>query len=100
MAFPLRGEKKHIQDSGPVFWEHNPALSEPKLLLSTQVSSVKSNSKYNNCSVAIMSAVNVTDIAKVMMLMGNTARKMIKTVVVMVTVVIVVVMVVSVAVVM
>ena len=35
VAFPLRGKKNHIQDSGPVFWEHNPALSEPKLLLST-----------------------------------------------------------------
>jgi phage-related minor tail protein len=87
VAFPLRGEKNHIQESGPVFWEHNPALSEPKQLLSTQVSSVKNNSKRNNCCVA----VNMTDIAKVMMLMGNAARKMIKTVVVMVTVVIVVV---------
>jgi hypothetical protein len=90
VAFPLRGEKNHIQDSGPVFWEHNSVLSEPKLLLSTQVPSVQSNSEYTNCSVAIMSAVNMMDIAKVIMLMGNTARKMIKTVVVMVTVVMVV----------
>lgn len=58
VAFPLRGEKNYIQDSGPVFWEHNPALSEPKLLLSTKVSSMKSNSEHNDCSVAIMSAIN------------------------------------------
>jgi hypothetical protein len=71
VAFLLRREKNHIQDSGPMFWKQNPALFEPKLLLSTQVSSVKSNSEYNNCRVAIMSAVNMMDIAKVIMLMGN-----------------------------
>ena len=52
--------------------------------------------QYDNCSVAIMNAVSLMDITTVMMLMGNTARKMIKTVVVMVRVVIVVVMVVMV----
>ena len=92
VAFRLRGEKHHIQDSGAVFWEHTPALSALKLLLSTQVSSMKINSEYNKCSVAIMSAVNIMGITTVMMLMGNTARKMFKTVVVMVTVVIVVTM--------